>query len=78
MTAIAMDISEAALKFTELIVGLKRDEEIVITANNKPVARLLAAEDQAATLACRPIGLIEGPVWMSADFDEKQNAQVLH
>ena len=70
MTAIAMDISEAALKFTELIAGLKRDEEIVITADNKPVARLLVPEEQLETTSRRRAGLTEGYVWISPDFNE--------
>jgi antitoxin (DNA-binding transcriptional repressor) of toxin-antitoxin stability system len=35
-----MDISEFTLMIKGLITGLKRDEEIIITADNLPVARL--------------------------------------
>lgn len=75
MTAIAIDISEAALKFNELIAGLKRDEEIVITADNKPVARLTGMNEsfnghQPTKEKRRRAGTAEGTFWMSADFNE--------
>jgi prevent-host-death family protein len=72
MSAIAIDISEFTGKMKELIFRLKRDEEIVITENNQPIARLLpvATNGSQQNTQPRPIGLIEGPAWMSPDFDE--------
>lgn len=75
MTAIAMDISEVTSKFTELIASLKRDEEIVITADNKPVARLTSVKESASgqpqpKTKRRRAGTAEGEFWMSPDFNE--------
>ena len=67
MTAIAMDISEAASKFTELVTGLKRNQEIVITADNLPVARLTSIPPNSKR---RHAGTAEGQFWMSPDFNE--------
>ncbi len=75
MAAIAMDISEFTLKIKELIAGLKRDEEIIITADNQPVARLTAVNGQTSEqLKTKPkrrqAGLSESIIWISPDFDE--------
>jgi len=75
MSAIAMDISEFTLKIKELIAGLKRDEEIIITADNLPVARLTAVNDQTGEQPetkpkRRQAGLSDSIIWISPDFDE--------
>ena len=38
-----VSIQEAQTKLSELIHGMKPDEEVVITENDQPVARLVAA-----------------------------------
>jgi antitoxin (DNA-binding transcriptional repressor) of toxin-antitoxin stability system len=75
MSAIAVDISEFTTKLKELITSLKRDEEILITAENLPVARLTAVNGQTPEqLETKPnrrqAGLTEGIAWISPDFDE--------
>jgi antitoxin (DNA-binding transcriptional repressor) of toxin-antitoxin stability system len=75
MSAIAVDISEFTTKLKELITSLKRDEEIHITAENLPVARLTAVNGQTPEQPetkpnRRQAGLTEGIAWISPDFDE--------
>lgn len=76
MSAIAIDISEFALKVKDLIAGLKRDEEIIITASNQPIAKLTAVNGQAseAKVASPPLrrqgGQSDSIVWISPDFDD--------
>ncbi len=75
MSAIAVDISEFTTKLKELITSLKRDEEIIITAENLPVAKLTAVNGQTpeqpeAKPERRRAGLSEGIAWMSPDFNE--------
>ena len=75
MSVIAIDISEFALKVKDLIASLKRDEEIIITASNQPVAKLTAVNGQAnEQLETKPkrrhAGTAEGTFWMSPDFNE--------
>ena len=74
MSAIAVDISEFTTKLKELISSLKRDEEIIITAENLPVAKLTAVNGQTPEQAQQPkrrhAGTAEGTFWMSPDFNE--------
>ena len=75
MSTIAIDISEFTTKLKGLIANLKRDEEIIITADNRPVARLTAVNGQTSEQAeikpqRRQAGLSEGVAWMSPDFNE--------
>ncbi|MBV8609682.1 MAG: DUF2281 domain-containing protein [Singulisphaera sp.] len=60
-------IQEAQSKLTELIHRLSPGEEVVITENDQPVARLVA------TIPSRPIrklGTLKGTVlYMAPDFD---------
>jgi antitoxin (DNA-binding transcriptional repressor) of toxin-antitoxin stability system len=70
-----MDISEFTLKINELLAGLKRDEEIIITTDNLPVARLTAVNGQTSQqLETKPqrrqAGLSDSIIWISPDFDE--------
>lgn len=74
MSAIAIDISEFAGNAKELIVHLKRDEEIVITADNQPVARLTSLVEQQTESTPslqkrRHAGTAKGDFWMSPDFN---------
>ncbi len=72
MSANAIDISEFTGKLRELILRLKNDEEIVITADEQPVARLTPVLKKSAHLTTqhRQAGLTQGPAWMSPDFNE--------
>ena len=66
MTTIS--IQEAEAKLSELIRSLKPGEEVVITEDDHPVARLVHA---AALQAGRRLGTLKGTVtYMAPDFDE--------
>ena len=57
---------EAQAKLPELIDNLKPDEEIIITKNNQPVARLIASRQQTP----RKLGTLRGSVkYIAPDFD---------
>jgi len=59
-------IQEAKSKLSDLIQQLKPGDEVVITENNQPVARLIPA----TTPPQRKLGTLKGTVtYMAADFD---------
>lgn len=65
----AITLQEAQKSLPDLIHRLSPGEEVVITENNKPVARLLASSDQQSPKS-RKLGTMQGTVLhMSADFD---------
>lgn len=75
MSAIAIDISELDIPVKELLARLQRNQEIIITASNQPVAKLTAISAPAVaeadpTSECRQSGLTQGAAWMSPDFNE--------
>jgi antitoxin (DNA-binding transcriptional repressor) of toxin-antitoxin stability system len=65
----SITIEEAQAKLLQLIEGLSPGEEVVITANEVPVAKLVGNRKLRAP---RPApGLGKGSVvYMAADFDE--------
>ena len=61
-----LTIQEAQSQLSDLIQQLKPGDEIVITENNRPVARLIAASAQPQ----RKLGTLKGTVtYMADDFD---------
>jgi len=64
---LTVTIEEAQAKLSDSIHGLQPDEELVITENDQPVARLIA------TIPSRPkrkLGALKGTVLsMAPDFD---------
>ena len=63
-----VSIQEAEAKLSELIRKLKPGDEVVITENNQPVARLV---HPATSRAPRKLGTLKGTVtYMAPDFDE--------
>jgi prevent-host-death family protein len=61
----AISLEEAQAKVAELIENLKADEEIVITRNKEPVARLVGGGRPL-----RKLGTLQGTVkYMAPDFD---------
>ncbi len=59
-------IQEAKSKLSDLIRQLKPGDEVVITENSQPVARLIPA----TTPPQRKLGTLKGTVtYMAADFD---------
>jgi prevent-host-death family protein len=65
MTAISLDQAQAQLP--ELVHGLAPGDQVVITENNLPVARLINA---ASSPQQRKLGSMRGTVtYMAPDFD---------
>ncbi len=65
-----VSIQEAQAKLSELIQDLTPGEEVVITRNDEPIARLIAPLSQAPHQPRRP-GTLRGTVlYMAPDFDE--------
>lgn len=64
----SLTVQEAQAKLSELIHSLKPGDEVVITENDQPVARLVPAEQRQHTPR-RP-GTLRGTVkYMAPDFD---------
>ena len=64
-----VSIQEAEAKLSELIRNLKPGDEIVITDNNQPVARLVPAVGNPQRKPRQP-GTLRGTVtYMAPDFD---------
>ena len=64
MTAISLD--EAQAKLSELIHGLSPGDQVIITENSRPVARLIFETPPPR----RKLGTMRGTVtYMAADFD---------
>lgn len=64
----SLTIQEAQAKLSELIHDLKPGDEVVITDNDRPVARLVAAEQRQRSPRCP--GTLRGTVkYMAPDFD---------
>ncbi len=62
----SIGINEAQTKLPEIIGKLNPGEEIVITKNQQPVARLVAVAQQTQ----RKLGTMQGTVqYMAPDFD---------
>ncbi len=64
---ITVTIQEAQTGLPELIRRLTPGEEVIITDDDKPVARLSRSEPKT-TWPCKA-GSARGKVWMAPDFD---------
>lgn len=66
-----IDISELAPQTHQLLSWIKSGEEIFITCENQPVAKLVLINGQTSrTHQRRQAGMIKGDAWMSSDFNE--------
>lgn len=63
-------IEEAKAQLSELIQRLTPGEEVVITENDRPVARLVAAEAKPEPRKVRRFGTLKGTVLSMEHFDE--------
>lgn len=63
-----MSVQEAQAKLTELIHQLKPGDEVVITENNQPVAKLVAQTPSARKARLR--GSAKGKLVIHAEDDE--------
>ena len=75
MSAIAIDVSDTNITLKELVALLIDHQEIIITVNNQPIAKVTAINDQTSETPGnqpkrRRAGTSEGAVWMSPDFNE--------
>lgn len=62
-----VSVQEAKARLTELISRLSPGDELVITENDRPIARLISAAPQPR----RKLGTLKGSVTYTApDFDE--------
>ena len=62
-----VDISEAQAQLPELVSLALAGDDVIISADNKPVARLVPI---SAASQRRVAGLNQGELWTSDDFDE--------
>ncbi|RLT41432.1 MAG: type II toxin-antitoxin system prevent-host-death family antitoxin [Chloroflexi bacterium] len=67
MNTTTVDVIDAQTRFLELLSRVIAGDEIVVTQEQKPVARLLPVE---STLKPRVAGLHAGLGWVSDDFDD--------
>jgi prevent-host-death family protein len=66
-------LQETQGQLLELLALTLKGDEVVITENDKPVARLVPAEAESVDDAPprkRIAGLNRGSIWVSDDFDE--------
>jgi antitoxin (DNA-binding transcriptional repressor) of toxin-antitoxin stability system len=61
-----IDVKQAGKCLEELIEQASQGEEVVITKDERPFARLSPAEGKRQ----RHFGSLKGKIWMSDDFDE--------
>ena len=61
-------VEEAQANLSDLIDGLQADDEVIITRNNQPVARLVPSIAVGKTPRC-PATLRGTVTFMSPDFD---------
>jgi prevent-host-death family protein len=67
MTSVTID--EAQVRLSELIHRLSPGEEVIITENEQPVARLVGPSEQSERKP-RELGTLKGTVlYMAPDFD---------
>lgn len=62
-----IELSQARLNFTDVLSEALKGEEIVFTENDQPVLRLTRIADTAPK---RKLGMAQGQVWMSPDFND--------
>lgn len=63
-----LTIQEAQAQLPELIHHLSPGEEVVITENDQPIAKLVIAEPKKQW-PCKA-GSAKGKIWIAPDFDE--------
>ncbi len=59
---------EAKTKLSQLVERAQAGEDIVITRNGEPVARLVPEKKPSSFASIR--GMWKGQIWMADDFDE--------
>ncbi|MEW6168798.1 MAG: type II toxin-antitoxin system Phd/YefM family antitoxin [Pseudomonadota bacterium] len=72
-----VNIHEAKARLSEMLARVEAGETIVIARRNKPVARLVPIEAEAAPKKPRPIGLAEGAGHVGPEFFEPLDDELL-
>jgi prevent-host-death family protein len=67
MITTTIDIYEAQKHLSEIVSSAKMGEEIILTKDNVPIARLTPLATDAMQ---RIPGLHAGSIWISPDFDD--------
>ena len=70
-----VNIHEAKTHLSRLVEEAARGDEIIIAKSGRPVARLVALEDDTAP---RPLGLLKGKIWIADDFDAPLPEDILN
>jgi antitoxin (DNA-binding transcriptional repressor) of toxin-antitoxin stability system len=74
MSTIAIDISELDITVKDLLARLTREQEIIITASNQPLAKVTDISEPVVVAAAPPKrrqgGQSDSILWISPDFDE--------
>ncbi|MDR3425771.1 MAG: type II toxin-antitoxin system prevent-host-death family antitoxin [Alphaproteobacteria bacterium] len=65
-----VNIHAAKTNLSRLIERVEKGEEIVISRNGKPVAKLGAIQTEPVIDKPRQFGQWEGQVWFAPDYDE--------
>ena len=63
----SVNIGEAKSHFSELLARVQAGESIIIARAGKPIAVLAPYSESPKR---RPLGMDDGKVWMSEDFDD--------
>jgi prevent-host-death family protein len=71
---ISKNISEAKAQLSALLEAVQDGEEVVICKAGKPVAKLAA---YAGAKAPRKLGMLEGQIVMTPDFDDPLPDEIL-
>lgn len=69
-----LDVQDASSKLSELIERVRAGDEVVITLDGKPVARIVPAEQPEKRSL---IGLFKGQIEIADDFDAPLPDEVL-
>jgi len=69
MAVISVTAKEAENQLQDLLLRAEQGEEIIITRDGKPSARLVPLETKSKPSGQRCFGQHRGPVVMSDDFD---------
>jgi len=64
-----VDVSQARRQFDQLLERAFRGEDVLITKDDRPFARI-TAPSASGKKRKRQFGSVEGEIWMSDDFDE--------
>jgi prevent-host-death family protein len=65
--SLTYNLTDAKARFSEVVDRVAEGDEVIVTRMGKPVARIIAYE---AGQAAQRLGLLEGRIRISDDFDE--------